>query len=363
MSTNIYFRLGERLNQYQVKMLLVEPYLNILREIYTEEEAELSAEFPMGGHTAPELATKINRDERSLTELIERMADKGLIFVTKDTKGTQYALTPFVPGVVEFQLMRGTDTPRDRKIARMLDDFSQGEMTDLMKEAFKDPAVAKQLIPSPPARIVTVEKELPQGTRIYPFEKISEIVEKETSFSAAKCYCRHHAYLLDKPCQVKDVPEYSCLMLGRTADYVVDRGFGKRISKQEAYQILEATEKAGLVHNTSNFVDSGIFICNCCGCCCGFLKSLKWFNSSAMLSFSNFKVQADVDECVGCGDCIDRCQMEALSLVDDVIAIDEARCIGCGNCSTVCPTDCLTMVRHAEVTPPPAGNALRGLGM
>ena len=35
MSDDVYFRLGERLNQHQVKMLLVEPYLKILQEFYT----------------------------------------------------------------------------------------------------------------------------------------------------------------------------------------------------------------------------------------------------------------------------------------------------------------------------------------
>ena len=363
MTNDVYFKLGERLNHYQVKLMLVEPFLNILRELYTEEEAQLGSEFPLGGFTASELAEKLNRDQASLTALLETMADKGLIFVTKTKGATHYALTPFVPGVVEFQLMRGTDTPRDRKVARMFEDFMEGDMADLMNATFKDPEVAKQLIPSAPARTITVEKELPQGTQIFPFEKITELVERETYFAAAKCYCRHHAYLVDKPCQVKGVPEYSCLMFGKTAEYIVDRGFGKQISKKEAYDILEATEKAGLVHDTGNFIDSAIFICNCCGCCCGFLKSLKWFNSSAMLSFSNFKVQADVEECVGCGDCIERCQMEALSLVDEVISIDESRCIGCGNCTTVCPTECLSMVRRAEVKPPEAGSEMRGLGM
>ena len=99
MSQDVYFRLGERLNHYAVKMLLVEPFLNILREIYDEKEAELGAEFPMGGFTASELAEKLGREEGALTELLERMADKGLIFVTKTEGVSRYALTPFVPGV------------------------------------------------------------------------------------------------------------------------------------------------------------------------------------------------------------------------------------------------------------------------
>jgi Fe-S-cluster-containing hydrogenase component 2 len=364
MSEDAYFQLGERLNQYQVKLMLVEPFLKILREIYTETEALFGAGFPMGAYTAGELAQKMEREEKPLTELVERMADKGTVFVTKNDQGvSRYALTPFVPGVVEYQLMRGTDTPKDRKFAKMLEEFMEGDMADLARAAFKDPEMAKQMIPIPPARTVTVQQELPQSTQVYPFEKLSKLVEQESSFAAAKCYCRHHAYLVGKPCKVPGVPEYSCLMFGKTAEYVADRGFGKKISKEEAYRILEATEKAGLVHNTSNLVDSTVFVCNCCGCCCGFLKSMQLIGTNAMLSFSNFKVQVDTAECVGCGDCVERCQVDALSLVDDVVSMDESKCLGCGNCVTVCPTECLTMVRRSEVIPPDASSSLAGLGM
>jgi len=364
MSEDVFFKLGERLNHYQVKMLLVEPFLDLLRVIYTEEEARLGAEFPLGSLTAQEAAEKLGREPGPLTALLETMADKGTIFVTKTDDGvSRYALTPFVPGVVEFQLMRATDTPRDRKLARLFEDFIEGEMGDLMGAALKEPEVARQLIPNAPARTITVEEHLPQGTRIYPFEVLSELVKKETVFGAAKCYCRHHAFLIDRPCSVPDVPEYSCLMFGKTARYVVERGFGKEITREEALEILRATEKAGLVHNTNNFIDNTVFVCNCCGCCCGFLKMLKKFNSNAMLQYSNFVAQADPDLCSGCGDCVDRCQMQALALDGLTISLDASRCVGCGNCVTVCPTGCLSMTRRAEKSPPEAGDMLTGLGM
>ncbi len=114
MEQDVYFQLGERLNQYQVKLLLVEPFLKILREIYTEEEARLGAAFPMGAHTASQLAQVLGREEKTLTELLERMADKGTVFVTRGEDGQKrYALTAFVPGASSFsscgvRIRRGT---------------------------------------------------------------------------------------------------------------------------------------------------------------------------------------------------------------------------------------------------------------
>jgi NAD-dependent dihydropyrimidine dehydrogenase PreA subunit len=364
MSEDLYFKLGERLNENPMKMLLIEPFLNILREFYTEEQATLGANFPLGAHKARDLAKQLNRDEKELTELLEDMADNGLIFVAKAEDGeSEYSLIQFVPGVVEFQLMRGMDTPKDRKIARMLDDFLEGEMGKLMGEAMKDPEMVKQMMPNAAVRTITVERELPPDKEIYPFEKVTELVEREDSFAVAKCYCRHHAYLVDEPCRVEGVPDYSCLWFGKVADYIVDRKFGKRISKEECLEIVKATEDAGLIHNGGNALDQTVAMCNCCGCCCGFLKMMKKFENYAVVAYSNFEVAIDTETCSGCGDCIDRCQVGALELSGEVVAVDKDRCMGCGNCVTVCPTESLSMVRRKDEKPPVIGDTYAGLGV
>jgi uncharacterized protein len=41
--------------------------------------------------------------------------------------------------------------------------------------------------------------------------------------------------------------------------------------------------------------------------------------------------------CVGCGDCIENCSQQAISLKDETAQIEPERCIGCGECIMVCP--------------------------
>lgn len=364
MSENVYFKLGERLNQGPMKMPLVEPFLNLLREFYTEEQAVLGAIFPFGAHKVLDLAEQLNRDEKGLADLLESMADSGLVFALKDDGGEyEYSLLQFMPGVVEFQLMKGTDTPKDRKIAGMFEDMMRN-MGKLMSAAKKDAKPAKDKMPTPAIRTVTVEQELPAGSEIYPYEKLTELIEKETSFAAAKCYCRHHDYLINKPCEVEGVPEYSCLAVGRMADYLAERKFGKRITREECLKIAGEAEEAGLVHNVGNALDQTSIICNCCGCCCGILKILKKFPNKAMLAYSNFEVAIDKDNCSGCEDCLERCQMQALSMNgEEVVTVNKDRCIGCGNCVTVCPTESLSMVRRKHDKPPVVGNKIIGFGV
>ena len=45
--------------------------------------------------------------------------------------------------------------------------------------------------------------------------------------------------------------------------------------------------------------------------------------------------------CIGCGSCVEECLQEAITLEDDVAAIDEDRCIGCASCVEVCPVEAI----------------------
>jgi MinD superfamily P-loop ATPase len=64
----------------------------------------------------------------------------------------------------------------------------------------------------------------------------------------------------------------------------------------------------------------------------------------------------DEDVCAGCGDCLTRCQFEALAVPDGICLVDPGRCVGCGLCTTICPTEALSLERRPEgaVPPPPA---------
>ena len=143
------------------------------------------------------------------------------------------------------------------------------------------------------------------------------------------------------------------MVFGNQARYVIKRGFGKRISKEEALHILDRAEKEGLVHCSSNTSKYITFICNCCLCHCGILQSIQRSASPSMAANSNFIVAVDHDECTGCGVCLDRCQMEALQLVDDAIILDAVRCIGCGLCVSECPTGSLNLNKRENAAIPP----------
>jgi len=185
-----------------------------------------------------------------------------------------------------------------------------------------------------------VEQEIPAGVEVYPYDKVSEYIANSDYIIVGICYCRHFGELLGFPCSK---PKETCMFFGDLARFGAERGFGRSLSKEEAFKVLKRAEEAGLVHCSSNCGEHVEFICNCCICHCGILQSLKNAAAPSMAATSGFIAVVDKDECMGCGDCIERCPMEALTIEDDIAASNADRCIGCGLCISVCPTAALRL--------------------
>jgi NAD-dependent dihydropyrimidine dehydrogenase PreA subunit len=78
------------------------------------------------------------------------------------------------------------------------------------------------------------------------------------------------------------------------------------------------------------------------------------FNNSSSVAIADFLVVVDEDLCIACGDCLDRCQFNALE-VSDTCVVDSANCVGCGLCVPACPEEAMVLIRREEglVAPPP----------
>jgi Pyruvate/2-oxoacid:ferredoxin oxidoreductase delta subunit len=96
-----------------------------------------------------------------------------------------------------------------------------------------------------------------------------------------------------------------------------------------------------------------VFICFCCGCCCGALRAAKQFPKPAEYVQSNYQAFVDAGLCSECGTCLARCPMEALHAGDGATVVDLDRCIGCGVCVPTCPTEAVRLRAKAAETVPP----------
>src|SRR4030043_1511046 len=121
-------------------------------------------------------------------------------------------------------------------------------------------------------RTIPVEKDLVGAAEGEPYEKVSEILNAHTKFAVADCICRKEQRLVGAG---GDKLMEACMTCGPAADYYIENGLGREINREEARGILLKAEEQGLVHCSSNQKGAKLFICNCCGWCCGVLRAVN----------------------------------------------------------------------------------------
>ena len=349
MTEAVYEKLAKALSMRggAVPAMKCQTLFALLEELFTTKEAELATKMPISPFPAETFAKEIvGGDPKEVRSLLETMADKGTVF-TVDRDGQRfYVLMPLVPGIFEMQFMGGEVSERTKKLARLFDDYF-ALVNEVAMRHLADASTSRTVVPF--ARVIPVEADIPTDVTIHPYDKVSEYIAKSNYIAIGTCYCRHHGELVGHPC---DKPKDVCMAFGPQAKYVAERGFAKLVSREEAIKVLDRSEEAGLIHCSSNTGKYISFICNCCGCHCGIIQSMKR-GVIPMGAVSSFIVMMNEDECSGCGVCIDRCQMDALSLDGAMLVRNAERCIGCGLCISVCPTEALKLeLRKGALVPP-----------
>ena len=335
MEDKIYNRLADALGSRGGGFPAIKTpvFRELVEAIFTEKEAVMAALMPVSPFTADEMVEKTGQTPEAVSECLETMAKKGILYSALMGKKRIYHLLPMIPGILENQVMSGEVSDYTKKISKLTWDYLD-ELLELEK-------VGDGRLPKVPfARVISVDEKVPGESVVQTYDKLLPYLEKTEDFALAACHCRHVSELLGNPCsKPKDV----CIAMGPGAKYLAEYGIAKRITRQEALDALKRAEDAGLVHMTSNTGNQINFICNCCSCHCDILKSFKRSPEYSRGAKSSFIAEVQADSCVGCGDCLSRCPVEAISMLDDTAGVDKKSCIGCGLCVSTCPTGAIVL--------------------
>lgn len=336
----------------------------ILEILFTPEEAALAAQMPVRPATLRTVSKRIGLPPAELEEKLGPLCDKGLVMdlVHPRTGETRYMLAPPVIGFFEFSFMRAhEDFPRE-DLAQAMDAYMHGGDT-FAREVFSGETVM--------GRALVNEDELAGDPlpEVLDWERATAVIDDAKEIAVSFCYCRHKAEHLGKDC---DAPKEVCLSLNGGAAFVVRRGFGRPIERDEALEILAESRDRGLVQIADNVRHRPTYVCNCCSCCCGQLSAINEFDLPAVLP-SGFAPQLDEDLCKGCSRCARECPVGAISMVparvttqrkrDMLPIIDDDRCIGCGVCAHCCRVAALEMDRTDRPRYVPANSLERALRM
>jgi ferredoxin len=296
--------------------------MKIWKILCDEEEAKLALLLP---GQSEELAPKIGKSVKEMDKMLHTLFMKGVAFKSRRDGKTSYKLAKNLTQLHDATIVWDSATDEFFELwTKVLDD----DMTALLKSLPKDFSMPTTL------RIIPVAETIEPGSSVLHHEECVKLVEDAVKIAVVKCPCR----LSQKNC---DAPVESCLQINRGAEYALDRGHGREVTKDEAVKILAEASKAGLVHVVENREQTS-FICNCCNCCCESLRVLKNAGKDWILAPSRYMAIVKKDECISCGDCVDLCPFDAITM-GDIAEINEAKCLGCGVCSANCPADAITL--------------------
>jgi Pyruvate/2-oxoacid:ferredoxin oxidoreductase delta subunit len=323
-------------------------FYRMVEELFTPEEAEVNNALPKGPTTAKDLAVLMGRDEAEIEKILESMANKGLC-AAAGFGGTQfYQSARFAPGILEFQFMRRETTERDKKLARLIHDY---------KTAYDEKAGSLK-ITFPALRVIPVDKTIATGNTVHTYDQVQTYIDKYDQIAVSFCYCRNEAALLGR--DTHRVPLETCMTFGIGAQFAVERMGSRNLNKQEARELLDQAEAAGLVHTSMNTTEDIQFLCNCDRWNCIVIQDALKQPRPALAFNSRFQPRVDPTLCIACGTCIGRCPSSARSMEGKgTPEVDLDRCFGCAVCATGCPSKAISMESRPGLPEPPRdGKAL-----
>jgi len=254
---------------------------------------------------------------------------------------------------------RWTEVPEEAR--RALDHHFLGVFVEQHRPAVEAMMRAHQGGEPEPA----IEGRRPPNDALLLLHEVEEMIDAAAHVALEPCDCRR----LGEHCAR---PVDTCIWMDDMALEALERGHGRRLSREEAKEVVRRADKAGLMHTgDSMWQERGLgAICNCCACDCYPFRAAQILGSKGTWPRSRYLARYDPEACNLCGACVKRCHFGAF-YHDSVpersgadgkrvvafasrgagaegrkkapVSYDPALCWGCGLCANTCPSGAITI--------------------
>ncbi|MHA1129603.1 MAG: ATP-binding protein [Candidatus Helarchaeota archaeon] len=356
---------------------LTDTFMEILRYYFTDEkELEFIKAFKIKkSMTMDQLQKKLKGwTEEEIDAMAKKIAKKGFIFNQPSSSGLMiYRLMPIVMiGAFEYLFMAnlpksGPELDRIKKLADLYDRLMKelAESVQRNYETFtatleKQPAFDRTvpLRTGEGGQSIIIDEIVGAEEQVLPAQTVEEIVNKYNDIAVGNCFCRQYRETLGEKFDI-GIDSEVCFTFGKSARHVIQQGFGRQVTKEEAMKIMKRAEDAGLIHkafhNKNDIMKEENSICNCHPAYCDIFR--LWREGAfPILSSAFYLSEVDSDKCIGCGTCEEHCPTQAIAVNESNIAeVDSERCIGCAVCAHFCPEGAISMKggQRTVYIPPP----------
>ena len=346
----LYRQLGKKIDGLPTRVPWNETLYDILKELYTPEEAEVLIRMPYGLSSLKRIAHVTRFDEARLRATLDSLCAKGLVvdFWVKDRY--HYMPAPLAVGIFELTMMRTQGELRYAEWARLFHDYMQGTHAFYAANC-QDGEQVSILRTLPHEEAISTA----DGVEILDYERATAIVENATRFAIGLCSCRHEKlHAGEKSCQV---PLDTCSSFGANADMLIRHGMAKEVSRTEMLENVARSKDLKLVLTADNVQKNVGFMCHCCGCCCNLMLGISQHGFPNSIVTSTYLSQIDEEKCTGCEKCAKACPIHAIEMVPIVNPqtkkpknpkVDESICLGCGVCALTCHKDAVVLVKRQQ---------------
>ncbi len=202
-------------------------------------------------------------------------------------------------------------------------------------------------------KVIPLNKNIYFDTKFIASQEVLKVLERSKVTGISDCYCRSTQRKFSVPnC---DHPLSTCIHIGfgKSLYEIPYKSYNlKKVSKREIVELLEDSDRRGLIHQLIYFPNPQFYyiICNCCSCCCVILNQfLK--NGSPQMIKSDFIAKTDMVKCKSCGKCVSWCSFNARVIRPKNLIFKPIRCFGCGVCISKCPNDAITLISKGISSP------------
>lgn len=298
-------KIGAGITGGVVKVKSTDPEYRILETVTTDEMAEIALKLEIRKpKSVKEVAALCGKPADEVEKILFKMAVDGSIKLEEVNGVDKYFLELFVPGVMEYMVANKANVEKYPIIGECFEEYTK-KLGGLM--------AGNLPVGMGVMRVIPIESAIEGDTKRASYEEIKYLLDSHEVFSVADCACRTSMRIIGEGCG--HTVEEMCIQLGPAAEYYIRTGRGRKITREEAITICVQAEKEGLVHSIPNLSGPGkaLAICNCCGCSCFGLRNTNLFRNPDW-SRSNYVAKVDKDKCVACGECVENCQANALTL-------------------------------------------------